>query len=418
MSAVEIYLEEVLGVGSYGKVCKAKCGELPCAAKLLHDTMFLPSDPEAQNVFLKKFEQECLFLSSIKHPNIVQYLASVRLSQSNMPALLMELMDESLTKFLERSRGPLPYHTQLGVSYDVALALAYLHSNSLLHRDLSSNNVLVIGNGVRAKVTDFGMSRMIDTNPQLSLTQCPGTLVYMPPEALTIPPVYSDKLDCFSHGVLTIQIITRNFPSPGDAHKQVEDSNYPNQQLFCQIPETDRRAVDLNLVQKDHHTLFPMVLDCLKNMSSERPSAVELCVRLTALKRELRYKLSLEQAKIGTVVGETISGQQYDHLQELQLTIISKDKVIEEYQAKLVVVESEKCQMQRELELKLEASSSEVKKLREELEEMKIRRSGEENEKFTGLTLSEATTLAPSYKIQKDKIHPFLERKKKRGEAW
>ena len=38
--AVEVYSEETLAVGSYGKVCKAKCGQLACAAKLLHDTMF------------------------------------------------------------------------------------------------------------------------------------------------------------------------------------------------------------------------------------------------------------------------------------------------------------------------------------------------------------------------------------------
>ena len=36
---IEIYVKETLGVGSYGKVCKAKCGQLPCAAKLLHDTI-------------------------------------------------------------------------------------------------------------------------------------------------------------------------------------------------------------------------------------------------------------------------------------------------------------------------------------------------------------------------------------------
>ena len=43
--AVRVYSEETLGVGSYGKVCKAKCGQLPCAAKLLHDTMFGTNDP-------------------------------------------------------------------------------------------------------------------------------------------------------------------------------------------------------------------------------------------------------------------------------------------------------------------------------------------------------------------------------------
>ena len=102
---VEVYNEETLGIGSYGKVCKAKCGQLPCAAKLLHDTMFGNNDPGIRK-FVKQFEQECRFLRMIKHPNIVQFLGTVRDPQSQRLALLMELMDESLTSFLERSIGP------------------------------------------------------------------------------------------------------------------------------------------------------------------------------------------------------------------------------------------------------------------------------------------------------------------------
>ena len=113
----------------------------------------------------------------------------------------MELMDENLTRFLERLTGPLPYHSQLNICHDVALALAYLHSNAIIHRDLSSNNVLLIGEGSRAKVTDFGMSKLMDMNPRMTpLTQVPGTPAYMPPEALLASPQYSSKLDCFSHG--------------------------------------------------------------------------------------------------------------------------------------------------------------------------------------------------------------------------
>ena len=92
--------------GSYGKVCKAKCGQLPCAAKLLHDTMFSANDPGLQK-YIKQFEQECLFLRMIKHPNIVQFLGTVRDPRSRRMAFLMELMDESLTRFLERSTGPI-----------------------------------------------------------------------------------------------------------------------------------------------------------------------------------------------------------------------------------------------------------------------------------------------------------------------
>ena len=243
----EIFPEETLGVGSYGKVCKAKCGQLPCAAKLLHDTMFGNNDPGIRK-FVERFEQECQFLRMIKHPNIVQFLGTVRDPRSRRLALLMELMDESLTRFLERSTGPLPYHTQLNICHGVALALAYLHSNDIIHRDLSSNNVLLIGEGSRAKVTDFGMSKLEGMNPRMTpLTMCPGTVAYMPPEALITPPRYSNKLDCFSHGVLTIQIATMQFPNPGDAHKYVEIPGYSSGRVLVQFPETERRKKDINL---------------------------------------------------------------------------------------------------------------------------------------------------------------------------
>ena len=204
--SVQIYDKEVLGVGSYGKVCKAKCGQLPCAAKLLHDTFFQDNDSGTRNL-VTQFLQECQFLSTIKHPNIVQYLGTAADPQSRRPVLLVELMDESLTRFLESLTGPLPYQSQLNICHDVALALAYLHSNAIIHRDLSSNNVLLIGEGSRAKVTDFGMSKLMNMNPYITprpLTQAPGTPAYMPPEALISPPRYSSKLDCFSHGRLVL----------------------------------------------------------------------------------------------------------------------------------------------------------------------------------------------------------------------
>ena len=110
---VSLHTSEVLGVGAYGKVCRARCGQLLCAAKLLHDTMFEPGDPGVLS-YTRKFERECRFLSTVRHPNIIQYLGSVRDPASNRLVLLMELMDYSLTKFLEEdSQCPLPYHTQV-----------------------------------------------------------------------------------------------------------------------------------------------------------------------------------------------------------------------------------------------------------------------------------------------------------------
>ena len=159
---VKLIKTESLGIGSYGAVCKAMCDDLPCAAKILHPALFQFTAPGTTSV-TQRFEQECRLLSAIKHPHIVQYLGTCRDPESRLPVLLMELMDESLTRFLERAQEPLPYHTEVNLFHDIALAFSYLHSNGIVHRDLSSNNVLLMA-GSRAKVTDFGMVKLYDVN--------------------------------------------------------------------------------------------------------------------------------------------------------------------------------------------------------------------------------------------------------------
>ena len=289
--SIHIYADQIIGVGSYGKVCRAKYGQLPCAAKILYDNTFQRCDQGISTFF----EQECQFLTTIKHPNIVQFLCIFKDPDIGQPALLMELMDENLTRFLERSTGPLSYRTQLNICYDVALALAYLHSNSTIHKNLTSDNVLLIGAGSRAKVTDFEMSKLVDMNPRMTpLAQYPRTAVYMPPEALTTPPHYSNKLDCFSHGVLTIQIITRNLPSPGDATTFLHDSRFPTGRIIVLIPEVDRRKKDIDLIDPDH-LLLPVAMHCLKDIETERPFADNLCEQLESLKKDLKDRGGMEQ---------------------------------------------------------------------------------------------------------------------------
>ena len=291
---VQLLKDQTLGVGSYGKVCKAKCDDLLCAAKLIHETLF---DPTAQQLIapqrehrlpMRRFEQECEFLSTVRHPNIVQYLGIYRDPDTGLPALLMELMDDSLTHFLESSPQPIPYHIQVNICHDVIRALSFLHSNDIIHRDLSSNNVLLIGN-VRAKVTDFGMARLGDQNPratQLTFTMCPGTDVYMPPEAVQDKPVYTEKIDCFSFGVIIIQILTREFPEPGDRRKRIQ-INQPGLPLIVEVPisEIERRQDHIGEIDPNH-TLLQVALDCLKDEDVQRPSAQQLCERVAALKED------------------------------------------------------------------------------------------------------------------------------------
>ena len=329
---VQLFKAQSLGIGSYGAVCKARCDDLPCAAKIIHPTLV---DPRARalvprgkehRVPISRFEQECEFLSSIKHPNIVQYLGTSTDSENGLPVLLMELMDESLTSFVERSQRNLPYHIEVTISNDIALALSFLHSNGIIHRDLSSNNVLMIGNS-RAKVTDFGMAKLAGANLQatrVSLTQTPGADVYMPPEATKIPPVYTETIDCFSHGVLGVQIMTREFPKPGDRFSriQIQDPRFPSGSIEVRVAELERRKEHIDLI--DHtHPLLAVAQDCLKDEEGERPSAQEICGRLAALKQAPQFTQSLRATPQQSTADEGT-------VRELRDTIASKDEIINE----------------------------------------------------------------------------------------
>ena len=164
---------------------------------------------------------------------------------TSLPVLLMELMDNSLTHFLESSPQPITYHVQINVCHDITLALSFLHSNGIVHRDLSSNNVLLRGN-ILAKVTDFGMAKLGDLNTQATrytFTMCPGTDVYMPPETVKDDPVYTEKIDCFSFGVIVIQTLTRLFPKPGNRHQEVEINHpgLPRGTVEVRLAEVNRR---------------------------------------------------------------------------------------------------------------------------------------------------------------------------------
>ena len=89
-------------------------------------------------------------------------------------------------------------------------------------------------------MTDFGMLKLLGQNMHTtSLTTCPGTVAYMPPEALSEEPEYTDKLDCFSAGVLMIKIITRKFPKPIKAMLSVRDSRYQTGRILVPVSEVE-----------------------------------------------------------------------------------------------------------------------------------------------------------------------------------
>ena len=345
---IVLYKSQILGTGSYGGVCKAKCDSLLCAAKIMHPMLFDLRDPGTTS-YLRRFVEECRLLSLARHPNIVQYLATYRDPETHLPVLLMELCDESLCRFLERSVGPLPYHTELNISHDIALALVYLHTNGLIHRDLTGNNVLMIA-GVRAKVTDFGMSKLAGINPRMTpLTLCPGNLQYMSPEALEEPPSYTEKLDIFSLGVLLVQIMTKQFPDPGPRFQVIDvpdDPRFPEGTARVPVPETQRRSAHLQLISSTH-PLKAIAMNCLKGKERERPSTQQLSNTLSELKGGPQYAESMQQAQSGEGNGQEV-GSLRREVRDLQQGDQEQRQAMQEQRQEIEQLQQEKQEQQRQ----------------------------------------------------------------------
>ncbi len=288
--SVQIFEDQVLGHGSFGKVCKAKCDDLLCAAKMIHPVL-LSDAVDPTSYMTSRFKQECEFLSIVKHPNIVQFVGLYSVPDTGAAVLLMELMEETLTDYLENDLQYLvPYHIQVNICHSVASGLSYLHANGIVHRDVSSNNILLAGNAQVIKLSDFVRS-FFDISNRDDLTMCPGVYVYMPPEALINDPKYTEKIDCFSFGVVVIQVfLTREFPRPGDRTKYIDDPRYKFA-IAIPVPEIERRRNHISKIDPGH-PLLPIALDCLKDRDADRPTAHLLCERIEALKESPQYSES------------------------------------------------------------------------------------------------------------------------------
>ena len=298
----------------------------------------------------------------------------------------MELMDDSLTHFLESSPQPIPYHIQVNICHDMSRALSFLHSNGIVHRDLSSSNVLLIGN-IRVKLTDFGMARLGDLNPKptrFTNTMCPGTDVYMPPEAVQDKPVYTEKIDCFSFGVITVQTLTREFPKPGNRLNTVNDPRYPRGALKLCVPEIERRQNHISRVDSNH-PLLQIALDCLKDADSERPSAQQLCERLAALKEKAKYKNASERVKDSRCK----EGEYYEQLRHVidqkDATIAEKDQQLRQCREELTQQIQQKNQEMRQQSQQiqqLERDKQLVERERDRIVQEKDRQLGRVNQQL------------------------------------
>ncbi|CAI8012757.1 Receptor-like serine/threonine-protein kinase At1g78530, partial [Geodia barretti] len=231
---------------------------------------------------ISSFEREHKLLTQIKHRNIVSCFGLSSLATDKSKVIVMPKMKNNLTKFLDES--PCIHLAQKNkILLDIAEGLHHLHSQmpAIIHRDLTTSNVLLDSNGT-AKISDFGNSRLVDMAAYL--TRIPGTLDYMPPEALE-GGKYNDKLDIFSFAHLSIYVVIKPRPHP------LLGSNYKNAvgELIART-EVDRRQHYLDKVKStigggENHPLYGLIIRCLQIEPSARPSSEHVIAALIGINR-------------------------------------------------------------------------------------------------------------------------------------
>ena len=204
-----------LGRGAFGKVVELQMSGTRCAGKQIHDSL-LGVDVAGVKTIIDKFVEECSLMAEVKHPNIVQFLGICMLEESKHPILVMEYLDMSLDSYLEAHLGNFPLSLKYRILLDVARGLQHLHTHDpiIIHRDLSSCNILLNKASLQAKIADLGNALLTESKRLMqTLSKMPGTLLYMPPEAGGANPKYDTSLDMFSFGHLALYVAIEIFPS-------------------------------------------------------------------------------------------------------------------------------------------------------------------------------------------------------------
>lgn len=297
LSGVKI-TDTVLGQGSYATVFEVKYKGQICAGKKVHELLLM----QGGNTYaLRRFEEECRLLSQVHHPNIVQFLGVYFQKNSHVPILVMEFLSTNLTSCIEHC-GVLPSDISYSVLCGVAKGLHYLHSHApvIIHRDLTSNNVLLTEDLTVAKIADLGVARIFNKTPQqvVQMTGTPGTPAYMPPEVMGSNPEYDTGVDTFSYGVLMIHVLSGSWPEPQVGPIRTEDDK------MIPVSEAERREVFLKAIGDDN-PLMELILRCISNNPQSRPPSREIVAYLEKVVQQ--FPTILQSRKFMTLKMPTVA---------------------------------------------------------------------------------------------------------------
>ena len=203
-------------------------------------------------------------LSTVKHPNVEQFVLVSQQSPTSSPTLVSELLPYNLDSFIAQNKDSLTVDIQLDLCHDMAEGLNFLLTAGILHTNLHGRNVLV-SHEPKAKIADYICPQVL-TAVDDSITD----QYYLAPEVIKSKQPHTELSTVFSLGVLCLQTVTGHPPPPSDE---------------LELSETKQRVVDLQEVD-NAHPLMPIIQQCLSDSEGRRLSLSKVPSQIRGIRNE------------------------------------------------------------------------------------------------------------------------------------
>ncbi|HEX8141564.1 MAG TPA: protein kinase [Pyrinomonadaceae bacterium] len=212
-------VEEFLSHGGMGTVYRGThiLMDKTVAIKVLHPAL------AADDKIVARFSREARAASRISHPHALN-VTDFGESQNGVVFLIMEYLHGKTLKEVIHAEGPMPLPRTVEIIRQVCGALDAAHSEGVIHRDLKSDNIMLIdvGGGDWAKVLDFGIAKIQEsvggTDPALtSPNLIIGTPQYMSPEQCSQASELDARSDIYSLGVILYELLVGHVPFTGES---------------------------------------------------------------------------------------------------------------------------------------------------------------------------------------------------------
>ena len=193
---------KLLGRGSYGQVClvRLKINNKLYAMKVLDKLLLKEKHQELHT----KSERDLMV--KIHCPFIVNIKSAFQ--DEKYLYIISDFMQGGDLYYHIHEKGVLDFEEAQFYISEIVLALEYLHKNNMIYRDLKPENILLDNKG-HVKLTDFGLSKMLNSSDERSFTIC-GTIQYIAPE-MFIKKGYDHMIDWWSLGCLMYEMFAGKF---------------------------------------------------------------------------------------------------------------------------------------------------------------------------------------------------------------